>query len=56
MLSTRKWADASVLARRVDSFEELHRHTRFGVFERAIIERLVRPFADVMLLDVEGAA
>ena len=38
----------SVLARRVDSFEALYRHTRFGWFERAIIERLVRPFADVM--------
>ena len=38
----------SVLARRVDRFEELHRHTRFGWFERAIIERLVRPFGDVM--------
>lgn len=38
----------SVLARRVDSFEQLYRHTRFGRFERAIIERLVRPFADVM--------
>ena len=38
----------SVLARRVDSFEELYRHTRFGWFERAIIEKLVRPFADVM--------
>jgi len=38
----------SVLARRVDSFEELYRHTRFGWFEAAIIERLVRPFADVM--------
>jgi hypothetical protein len=38
----------SVLARRVDSFAELHRHTRFGWFEQAIIERLVRPFAQVM--------
>ena len=38
----------SVLARRVDSFEELYRHTRFGWLERAIIEKLVRPFADVM--------
>ena len=38
----------SVLARRVDSFDELHRHTRFGRFERAIIDRLVKPFADVM--------
>jgi hypothetical protein len=38
----------SVLARRVDSFGELHRHTRFGRFERAIIDRLVRPFGQVM--------
>lgn len=38
----------SVLARRVDSFDELRRHTRFGWFEAAIIERLVQPFADVM--------
>ncbi|HUP97471.1 MAG TPA: ATP-grasp domain-containing protein, partial [Usitatibacter sp.] len=38
----------SVLARRVDSFEDLYRHTRFGWFERAIIDRLVQPFADVM--------
>lgn len=38
----------SVLARRVDSFAELHRHTRFGRFERAIIDRLVRPFGQVM--------
>ncbi len=38
----------SVLARRVDSFAALRRHTRFSAFEAAIIERLVRPFADVM--------
>ena len=38
----------SVLARRVDSFDELFAHTRFGWFERAIIERLVRPFGQVM--------
>ena len=38
----------SVLARRVDSFDELFAHTRFGWFEAAIIERLVRPFAEVM--------
>jgi len=38
----------SVLARRVESFDELYRHTRFGWFERAIIDRLVQPFADVM--------
>ena len=38
----------SVLARRVDSFAELRRHTRFGWVERAIIDRLVRPFEQVM--------
>ena len=38
----------SVLARRVDSFPELARHTRFRLLEGAIIDRLVRPFADVM--------
>ena len=38
----------SVLARRVETFDDLYRHTRFGWFERAIIDRLVRPFADVM--------
>jgi hypothetical protein len=38
----------SVLARRVDSFAELARHAAFGPLEAAIIERLVRPFGDVM--------
>lgn len=38
----------SVLARRVDSYESLVRHTDFAWFERAIIERLVKPFGDVM--------
>lgn len=38
----------SVLARRVGSFAELHRHTRFGRLEAAIIRRLVSPFAQVM--------
>jgi hypothetical protein len=38
----------SVLARRVDSFAQLHRHTRFGWFEGAIIDKLVQPFADVL--------
>ena len=38
----------SVLARRVDSFEALDRHARFTWFEQAIIERLVKPFGDVM--------
>jgi len=38
----------SVLARRVDSFAELERHARFSWFEQRIIERLVKPFGDVM--------
>jgi len=38
----------SVLARKVEGFDELYRHTRFGWLEHAIIEKLVRPFADVM--------
>lgn len=38
----------SVLARKVESFDELYRHTRFGRLEQAIIEKLVRPFADVI--------
>lgn len=38
----------SVLARRVDSFEELRAHTRFGWFEEALVRRLVQPFADFM--------
>jgi len=40
----------SVLARRVDSFEALERHARFSWLEQAIIERLVKPFGDVMRL------
>jgi len=43
----------SVLARRVDSFADLERHTRFGWFERKVIERLVQPFADVMRAHTE---
>ncbi|HEX4943553.1 MAG TPA: ATP-grasp domain-containing protein [Usitatibacteraceae bacterium] len=38
----------SVLARRIDSFDALDRHARFSWFEQAIIERLVKPFGDVM--------
>ena len=38
----------SVLARRVDSYAEFREHTNFGWFEGAIIERLVKPFNDVM--------
>ena len=34
----------SVLAKRVDSHEELHQHTRFGRWELWIIRRLVEPF------------
>jgi biotin carboxylase len=34
----------SVLARRVDSYEELHHHTRFGAWELWVIRRLVEPF------------
>ena len=34
----------SVLARRVESHEELHRHTRFGRWELWVIRRLVEPF------------
>ena len=34
----------SVLARQVDSHEELHRHTRFGRWELWVIRRLVEPF------------
>ena len=38
----------SVLARRVGSYAELDRHARFSWLEQAIIERLVRPFGEVM--------
>ena len=34
----------SVLAKRVDSYEELHRHTRFAWGELWVIRRLVEPF------------
>lgn len=40
----------SVLARRVDSAEELQRHLSFRRWERHIIKRLVRPFDDLMRL------
>ena len=36
----------SVLARRVDSLEDLQRHVTFGWWEDAIIRRLVKPFND----------
>lgn len=41
-------ATFSVLARRVDSREELARHLRFGAFERFVAERLIRPFDDLL--------
>lgn len=37
----------SVLARRIERYEELVAHTRFGFFETWIIKRLVKPFDDV---------
>jgi hypothetical protein len=39
-------ATYSVLARRVDSREELKRHLAFAPYERYIIKRLVQPFND----------
>ncbi len=41
-------ATYSVLARRVDTFDELKRHLSFWPFEKFIIKRLVKPFNDLM--------
>ena len=41
-------ATYSVLARRVDRFEDLKRHLSFWPFEKFIIKRLVKPFNDLM--------
>jgi len=41
-------ATFSVLARRVDRFEELRRHVAFWPFEKWVIKRLVKPFNDLM--------
>jgi hypothetical protein len=41
-------ATYSVLARRVDSFEELRRHLSFWPLEKYIIKRLVKPFNDLL--------
>ena len=38
----------SVLARRVDALDELNRHLTFRPWERHIIRRLVRPFAELL--------
>jgi hypothetical protein len=41
-------ATFSVLARRVDTFEELRRHLTFWPFEKWVIQRIVKPFNDLM--------
>ena len=41
-------ATYSVLARRIDRFEDLKRHLSFWPFEKFIIKRLVKPFNDLM--------
>jgi len=41
-------ATFSVLARRVDRFEELRRHLTFWPFEKWVIKRIVKPFNDLM--------
>jgi hypothetical protein len=41
-------ATFSVLARRVEHFEELRRHLAFWPFEKWVIKRLVKPFNDLM--------
>jgi len=41
-------ATFSVLARRVDRFEELRRHLTFWPFEKWVIQRIVKPFNDLM--------
>lgn len=49
-------ATFSVLARRVDSAQELARHLRFGAFERRIIRRLVQPYAQIAAQVAPGLA
>ena len=41
-------ATYSVLARRIDHFEQLRRHLSFWPFEKFLIKRLVKPFNDLM--------
>jgi hypothetical protein len=41
-------ATFSVLARRVDTFDELRRHLSFWPFEKWVIQRIVKPFNDLM--------
>ena len=41
-------ATFSVLARRIDRFDELRRHLSFWPFEKYVIKRLVKPFDDLL--------
>ena len=41
-------ATYSVLARRIERFDELQRHLSFWPFEKWVIKRLVKPFNDLM--------
>jgi hypothetical protein len=41
-------ATFSVLARRIERFEDLRRHLAFWPFEKWVIKRLVKPFNDLM--------
>lgn len=41
-------ATFSVLARRIDNFDELRRHLSFWPFEKYVIKRLVKPFNDLL--------
>ena len=41
-------ATFSVLARRIDTFDELRRHLSFWPFEKYVIKRLVKPFNDLL--------
>jgi hypothetical protein len=41
-------ATFSVLARRVDAFDELRRHLSFWPFEKYVLKRLVKPFNDLL--------
>ena len=43
-------ATYSVLARRIEDFDQLQRHLKFSWLEELIIRRLVRPFNDLMPL------
>ena len=43
-------ATFSVLARRIENFEQLRRHLSFSWFEELVIRRLVKPFNDLMPL------